>query len=135
MLVLVIYKGVFVVCEWHLYISKSLSVVFIVTTLLLSHISGHIIYLFPTIAIHYFKPQCPFYLFISALLSTLMSLFIYPFLFLLFLLFLSPFYYSKYVILSPILYIFSHMKNVITFSLSLFHVLFLCEFLFFVSKL
>ena len=130
MLVLVIYKGVFVVCEWHLYISKSLSVVFIVTTLLLSHISGHIIYLFPTIAIHYFKPQCPFYLFISPLLSTLLSLFIYPFLFLLFSLFLAPFYYYKYVILSPILYIFSHMKNVITFSLSLSCFIFVWIFIF-----
>ena len=63
-----------------------------------------------------------------------MSLFIYLFLFLLFWLFLSPFYYYIYDILSHILYIFSHMKNVFTLSLSLslsLMFLFLCEFFIF----
>ena len=102
----------------------------------MSHISGHIIYLFP-ISLHYFQPLFLFYLFISLLFSTLMSLFIYPFLFLLFWLFLSPFYYYKYVILSPFLYIFSHMKkvNTLSLSLSLSHILFLCEFFIFISLL
>ena len=73
--------------------------------------------------ISHFSPPLPtitsFYLFISPLFSNLMSFFIYLFLFLLFWLFLSPFYYYKYDNLSPILYIFSHMKKVINLSLSL----------------
>ena len=96
----------------------------------MSHISSYIIYLFP-ISLHYFQPLFLFYLFISLLFSTLMSLFIYPFLFLLFWLFLSSFYYYKYVILSPFLYIFSHMKNVINLSLSCF--IFVWIFYFYIS--
>ena len=73
--------------------------------------------------ISHFSPPLPtitsFYLFISPLFSTLMSLFIYLFLFLLFWLFLSPFYYYKYDNLSPIVYTFFHMKKVINLSLSL----------------
>ena len=112
----------------YIYISKSWSVVFIIFTLLLGHISSHIIYLF-LISLHYFQPWLFFYLFISPLLSILMSLFIYLFFFLLFWFFLSPFYYYKYNIFYPILYIFSHMKKVITLFLT--HVLFLCEFFIF----
>ena len=64
----------------------------------------------------------------SPLLPILMSIFFYLFLFFLFWLFLSPFYYYKYDILSHILYIFSHMKKVITLSLPLsLSFLFLCE--------
>ena len=40
----------------YLYISKSFSIAFIGAMPLLSHICGHIIYLFPTISLHYFKP-------------------------------------------------------------------------------
>ena len=82
--------------------------------------------------ISHFSPLLPTITFLLPFhLSTtlLMSLFIYLLFFILFWLFLSPFYYNKYDILYPILYIFSHMKKVITLSLT--HVLFLSEFFIF----
>ena len=118
----------------YLYISKSWSILFIITTLLLSHISGHIIHQFSTFSLLFltlffhinFPTYCytfsnfspSFYLFISPLLSTLISLFLYPFIFLYFWLFLFPYSYYKFTILSLILYIvFLHTKC--SFSLSL----------------
>ena len=117
----------------YIYISKSLSVAFIVATLLLNHISDHIIYLFPTImSLLHFHLSTTFNLNVTLLISlSLLFLFIFIFtsnsllllllLLLLFFnnkfwLFLSLFYYYKYVILSPILYIFSHVEKVITLS-------------------
>ena len=89
--------------------------------------------------IFHFSPLLPtitsFYLFISPLFSTLMSLFIYLFIFFLFWLFLSPFYYYKYDNLSPILYTFFHMKKVITLSLSLMSYVFVNFFIFCISTL
>ena len=125
--------------EFYFGLQFGWSVAFVVTMLLLSHINGHIIYLF-LISLHYFQPWLLFYLFISPLLLILMSLFIYLFLCLLFWFFLSLFYYYKYDILYPILYLFSHMKKVIILSLSLSLSLslkfyFCVNFLFFVSLL
>ena len=70
---------------------------------------------------HY--PHHPsFYLFISPLLSTLLSFFLYPFNFLYFLLFLFFFSYDKFSILFSILFIvFSHKMLFISFSLPLSH--------------
>ena len=75
----------------------------------------------------------PFHLFFTLNFYVTLHLFL-PLPFILF--FLFAFYYYKYVIISFILYIFSHMKKVITLSLS--HVLFLCDlfiYFFFLSLL
>ena len=68
---------------------------------------------------HY--PHHPsFYLFISPLLSTLISFFLYPFIFFYFLLFLFLFSYDKFPILFSILFIvFSHTKCYLSHSLFL----------------
>ena len=119
----------------YIYIYKW-STIFIISTLLLNHISNHNIYIFPTISILlftlflllilYFTVIFPltflphFNLFIYSLLSTLMPLLLYPFDFLLFCLFLSSSSYNKFVIFSCILYIFSpHQKCYLSLSLSL----------------
>ena len=64
-----------------------------------------------------------FYLFISLLLSTLISLFLYPFIFLYFLLFLFPSSYYKFTIIFSIILIVFHIQNVISLFVSLvFHI-------------
>ena len=105
--------------------------------LMLSYINSHIIHPFSILSLlflilifflidfptyyHCFANiSPPFYLFISLLLSTLISFFLYPFIFLYFLLFLFPTSYYKFTVLFSILFIvFSHTKCY--FSLSLFH--------------
>ena len=103
----------------------------------MSHISGHIIHLFSTpllfltflfllisqLIITLFPTFPPlFYHFIFSLLSTLISLFFYLFIFLYFWLFLFPSSYYKFVILSPILCMFSHTKAYFSFSLNFFFI-------------
>ena len=103
----------------------------------MSHISGHIIHLFSTpllfltflfllisqLIITLFPTFPPlFYHFIFSLLSTLISLFFYLFIFLYFWLFLFPSSYYKFVILSPILCMFSHTKGYFSFSLNFFFI-------------
>ena len=104
--------------------------------LLLNHISSHIIHLFlslffplsfltlfllinPQIIITLFSTFPPhFYIFISSLLFTLISLFLHPFIFFYFLLFL--FYYKFAILLHSIHNFFnSHTKCFLTLSLSL----------------
>ena len=101
----------------------------------MSHINGHIIHPFSTFSFLFlifflinFQTYCytfsnfspPFYLFISLLLSTLISFFLYPFIFLYFLLFLFPTSYYKFTILFSILFIvFSHTKCYFSLFLSL----------------
>ena len=65
----------------YIYISKSLSVAFIVAILLLNHISDHIIYLFPAItSLLYFHLSTTFNLNVTLLLSlSLLFLFIFIF--------------------------------------------------------
>ena len=103
----------------------------------LNYISNHIIHLFPTISLLfltlllliYFVLYCytfsnisPSHLPFQFSTTTLMSLFFYPFLLLLFWFFLPPSYYYKFVILSPILHIFSHTKKLLlSLSLSFTH--------------
>ena len=113
-------------------------ITFIVATLLLNHISGPIIHIFPTLSLIF---NFFFFLLISQitcpLLSTLISLFLYPFIFHYFWLFLFPSSYYKFTIFSPILCIvFLHTKSFFPLSLSLsqfipfFRFLFLFLFLF-----
>ena len=53
--VILLYIMVWIIwCLTYLYISKSWSVAFIIATLLLSHINGHIIYFF-LISLNYFQ--------------------------------------------------------------------------------
>ena len=117
-------------------ISKSGSVVFIVATLLLNYINGHIIYLFPTnsllvltlfLLISSFLTYCytfsnlspsllPFHLPTTIYLNTIL---LYHFIFLYFWIFLFPFLYYKFTILSLFYAHFFHTQNVISLSLSL----------------
>ena len=115
-------------------ISKRWSVAFIVTMLLLSDNSSQIIHSFPTFSFLFFflinfstyyytlSNFFPlFYLFISPLLFTLISLLFYLFVFLYFFPFHFPSSYYKFIILSLILYIFAHIKGyILSISLSQF---------------
>ena len=101
-------------------LSKILSKIFIVATLLLNHISGPIIHVFPILSLIF-----NFFFFLISqitfsLLSTLISLFLYPFIFHYFWFFLFPSSYYKFTIFSPILCIvFLHTKSFFFLSLSL----------------
>ena len=116
------------------YLSKSWSVEFIVTMLMLNQVSSHITYLFSIIFLLFFDS---FYLFInvvvygyifsnfppsllpfiSPLLLTLISLFLFPLIILLFWLLLSLSSYYKFAKIFHSIHILSHQK-VITLSLS-----------------
>ena len=113
----------------YLYISKSWSVVFIVTTLQLSHVSINVIIfflsnfpIFLTFIFLIFTLLQPFflpYLFISSLPSTLISFFLFPFIFIYFCLFLFTHSYYIFVTISSILYIVFPYKKRFSLSLSL----------------
>ena len=146
----------------YLYISKSWSVVFIVTTLQLSHVSINVIifflsnfpifltfifliftllqpfsplyhFIFPLLLQSFFLPS----LFISTLPSTLISFFLFPFIFLYFCLFLfTPSYYKFFIISSILCIVFPHKKKKKVPSLSLSLSLnFLVDFFIFLTSL
>ena len=123
-------------CYLYLYISKSRNVAFVIATLLLKHINDYIIHQFSTFSLFFqtlffllnfptyyytfsnFSPLL--YIFISPLLSILISFFLYHFIFFYFWLFLFPTSYYKFTILFLILHIvFPHTKCYLSLSLSL----------------
>ena len=126
----------------YLYISKSWSVVFIVTTLQLSHVSINVIIfflsnfpIFLTFIFLIFTLLQPFflpYLFISSLPSTLISFFLFPFIFIYFCLFLFTHSYYIFVTISSILCIVFPYKKRFSLSLSLN---FLVDFFIFLASL